>query len=185
MREHFADLTETRMLGKQIAHYRIETELGRGGMGVVYRAMGPRLERTVALKVLSQEYAQGDDQREMILAEARAAASLNHPGVTTIYEVGEYDGGLFIAMELVVGRTLRALLQEGAFEARRSMRFATQIAEALEAAHAHGVVHGDVKPENIVVQVDDRIKLLDFGIARRTAETVLTTTQAGSTVDWV
>ena len=185
MRAHFAGLTETRMLGTQIAHYRIETELGRGGMGVVYRALDTRLERTVALKVLSPEYAQSDDQREMILVEARAAASLNHPGVTTIYEVGEYDGGLFIAMELVVGRTLRALLQDGAFEARRSMRFATQIAEALEAAHAHGVVHGDVKPENIVVQVDDRIKLLDFGIARRTAEAVLTTTQAGSTVDWV
>jgi serine/threonine protein kinase/tetratricopeptide (TPR) repeat protein len=173
------------MLGKRIAHYRIEAELGRGGMGVVYRARDTRLERTVALKVLSQEYAQRGDQREMILAEARAAASLNHPGVTTIYEVGEYDDGLFIAMELVAGTTLRELLREGVFEPRRAMRIAAQIAEALEAAHAHGVVHGDVKPENIVAQPDDRIKLLDFGIARRTAEVALTTTQASTTVDWV
>jgi TolB-like protein/Tfp pilus assembly protein PilF len=172
------------MLGKQIAHYRIESELGRGGMGVVYRARDTRLERTIALKVLSHDSAQGGGQREMILAEARAAAALNHPGVTTIYEVGEYEGGLFIAMELVVGTTLRELLKQGAFEARRSMRFATQIAEALEAAHAHGVVHGDVKPENIVAQADDRIKLLDFGIARRKADIALTTTQASSTVDW-
>jgi len=178
-------LPKISMLGKQIAHYRIETELGRGGMGVVYRARDTRLERTVALKVLSQEYARGGDQRELILAEARAAAALNHPGVTTIYEVGEYDDGLFIAMELVAGTTLRDLLREGAFEPRRAMRIAAQIAEALEAAHAQGVVHGDVKPENIVAQLDDRIKLLDFGIARRTAEVALTTTQAGNTVDWV
>ena len=153
-------------------------------MGVVYRARDTRLERTIALKVLSHECAHAGDQQEMILAEARAAAALNHPGVTTIYEVGEYEGGLFIAMELVVGTTLRELLKQGAFEARRSMRFATQIAEALEAAHAHGVVHGDVKPENIVAQADDRIKLLDFGIARRKADVALTTTQASSTVDW-
>jgi TolB-like protein/Tfp pilus assembly protein PilF len=172
------------MLGKQIAHYRIESELGRGGMGVVYRARDTRLERTIALKVLSHGSAQGGVQHEMILAEARAAAALNHPGVTTIYEVGEYEGGLFIAMELVVGTTLRELLKQGAFEPRRSMRFATQIAEALESAHAHGVVHGDVKPENIVAQADDRIKLLDFGIARRKADVALTTTQASSTVDW-
>jgi eukaryotic-like serine/threonine-protein kinase len=172
------------MLGKQIAHYRIESELGRGGMGVVYRARDTRLERTIALKVLSHGSAPGGVQHEMILAEARAAAALNHPGVATIYEVGEYEGGLFIAMELVVGATLRELLNQGAFEARRSMRFATQIAEALEAAHAHGVVHGDVKPENIVAQADDRIKLLDFGIARRKADVALTTTQASSTVDW-
>ena len=174
------------MLGKKISQYVVEAELGRGGMGVVYRARDARLERTVALKVLSQAYSQSAAQREVLLAEARAAAALNHPGVTTIYEVGEYDGGLFIAMELVAGTTLRELLKEGRFDARRAIRFATHIAEALEAAHAQGVVHGDVKPENVVVQPDERIKLLDFGIARRTAEVAVTTsTGAEATLDAV
>src|SRR5215468_11477334 len=172
------------MPGTQIAHYVVETELGRGGMGVVYRAKDLQLGRTVALKLLSEEYAGRPDQRRMILAEARAAAALNHPAVTTIYEVGEHEGGLFIAMELVAGRTMRALLQEGAFEPRRLIRFATQIAEALEAVHAHGVRHGDVKPENIVVQADDRIKLLDFGIASRIAEAELATTTGNTTDFW-
>src|SRR5215471_11566348 len=172
------------MPGTQIAHYVVETELGRGGMGVVYRAKDLQLGRTVALKLLSEEYAGRPDQRRMILAEARIAAALNHPGVTTIYEVGEHEGQLFIAMELVCGKTMRALLREGAFEPRRLIRFATQIAEALEAVHSHGVRHGDVKPENIVVQADDRIKLLDFGIASRVAEVELATTTGNTTDFW-
>jgi len=172
------------MLGTKIAHYVVETELGRGGMGVVYRAKDLQLERTVALKLLSEDCARHDEQRQMILAEARVAAALNHPGVTTIYEVGEHEGRLFIAMELVAGRTMRALLQEGAFEPRRLIRFATQIAEALEVVHSHGVRHGDVKPENIVVQDDDRIKLLDFGIASRVAEAELATTTGNTTDYW-
>jgi TolB-like protein/predicted Zn-dependent protease/predicted Ser/Thr protein kinase len=171
------------MLGKQIAHYSVESELGRGGMGVVYRARDLRLERTVALKLLAEEYAQRTEQRQLILSEARAAAALNHPGVTTIYEVGEHEGRLFIAMELVAGKSLRELLREGAFEPRRLIRFATQIAEALEAVHLHGVRHGDIKPENIVVQADDRIKLLDFGIASRVSQAALTATSAGNTTD--
>jgi len=171
------------MLGTKIAHYIVETELGRGGMGVVYRAKDLQLGRTVALKLLSEEYAKLHEQRQMILAEARIAAALNHPGVTTIYEVGEHEGRPFIAMELVAGKTMRALLQEGAFEPRRLIRFATQIAEALEAVHSHGVRHGDVKPENIVVQADDRIKLLDFGIASRVAEAEIATS-TGSTTDY-
>src|SRR6516225_1478873 len=172
------------MLGTKIAHYIVETELGRGGMGVVYRAKDLQLGRTVALKLLSEEYAKLHEQRQMILAEARIAAALNHPGVTTIYEVGEHEGRPFIAMELVAGKTMRALLQEGAFEPRRLICFATQIAEALEAVHSHGVRHGDVKPENIVVQADDRIKLLDFGVASRVAEAELTTTTGNTTDYW-
>jgi len=172
------------MLDTKIGHYVLETELGRGGMGVVYRARDLQLGRTVALKLLSEECARRDERRQMILAEARAAAALNHPGVTTIYEVGDHEGQLFIAMELVTGKTLRALLQEGAFEPPRLIRFATQIAEALEAVHSHGVRHGDVKPENIVVQPDDRIKLLDFGIAGRVAEAELTATTGNTTDCW-
>src|SRR6516225_164576 len=172
------------MLGTKIAHYIVETELGRGGMGVVYRAKDLQLGRTVALKLLSEEYPGRPDQRQMILEEARIAAALNHPGVTTIYEVGEHEGQLFIAMELVRGKTMRALLREGVFEPRKLIRFATQIAEALEAVHSHGVRHGDVKPENIVVQADERIKLLDFGIARRVAEAELATTTGNTTDFW-
>ena len=173
------------MLDSKIAHYVVETELGRGGMGVVYRARDLQLGRTVALKLLSEEYAKHGEQRQMILAEARIAASLNHPNVTTIFEVGEHEGQLYIAMELVTGKTMRALLQEGAFEPRRLIRFATQIAEALDAVHSHGVRHGDVKPENIIVQADDRIKLLDFGIASRVAEAGLATATGNTTDYWV
>src|SRR4029077_4586828 len=97
------DLAGGVILGTKIAHYVVETELGRGGMGVVYRAKDLQLNRIVALKLLSEEYASHGEQRQMILAEARVAASLNHPGVTTIYEVGEHEGQLYIAMELVAG----------------------------------------------------------------------------------
>lgn len=173
------------MLGKNIAHYRIESELGRGGMGVVYRARDVRLERTVALKVLADQWQQSPEYRAMILAEARAAAALNHPGVATVYEVGEYDSGLYIAMELVSGKNLRKLLEEGPFEIPKLIRLGTQVAEALEAAHAGGVIHGDVKPENIAVLANEHIKLLDFGIARRAADAALTTTRTGRTQDWL
>jgi serine/threonine protein kinase len=169
------------ILGTKIAHYVVETELGRGGMGVVYRAKYLQLNRMVALKLLSEEYVGHGEQRQMILAEARVAVSLNHPGITTIYEVGEHEGQLYIAMELVARRTMRALLQEGAFKPRRLIRFATQVAEALEAVHSNGVRHGDVKPENIVVQADDRIKLLDFGLASRVMEVEVVTTTGSTT----
>jgi TolB-like protein/cytochrome c-type biogenesis protein CcmH/NrfG/predicted Ser/Thr protein kinase len=173
------------MVGKNIAHYRIESELGRGGIGVVYRALDVRLERTVALKVLAEQWQQRPEYSAMILAEARAAAALNHPGVATVYEVGEYDSGLYIAMELVSGRNLRKVVDDGAFEIPRLVRLAIQVAEALEAAHAGGVVRGDVKPENIAVLANEHIKLLDFGIAKRAAAAAFTITQTASTKDWV
>jgi eukaryotic-like serine/threonine-protein kinase len=163
------------MVGTSIAQYRIEAELGRGGMGVVYLARDERLRRKVALKLLSSAWVQGREQCAMILGEARAAAALNHPGVTVIYEVGEHDKQLFIAMEFVEGKTLRAVLAQGPLEISRAVRLALQLAEALEAAHSQGVVHGDIKPENIIVQPDERIKLLDFGIARRLDANSLTT----------
>jgi serine/threonine protein kinase/predicted Zn-dependent protease len=173
------------MLGKNIAHYRIESELGRGGIGVVYRARDVRLERTVALKILADKWQERPEYRAMILSEARAAAALNHPGVATVYEVGEYDSGLYIAMELISGTNLRKRMEDGAFEIPSLLRLATRVAEALEAAHAGGVIHGDVKPENIAVLANEHIKLLDFGIARRAADTVLTNTQTNSTQDWL
>ncbi len=162
------------MIGQKISHYRIDAQLGRGGMGVVYRAHDERLRRDVALKVLPQEIASQEERRARILTEARAASALNHPGITTIYEVGEENEHLFLVMELVTGKTLRAMVKEGALEPRVVARLSIQMAEALGAAHAQGVVHGDIKPENISVTPEGRVKLLDFGIARQAAEQTLT-----------
>lgn len=168
------------MIGKTISHYRVETELGRGGMGVVYRAHDQRLNRPVALKLLSGEMAGQAQRRARILAEARAAAALNHPGITAIYEVGEDGEHIFIVMELVSGRTLREVLSETRPDARALARLGLQIAETLEAAHSRKVVHGDVKPENIIVSPEGRVKLLDFGIARQAVEDTLSVTRTAS-----
>ncbi len=163
------------MRGHTISHYRIVAELGRGGMGVVYKAHDERLRRSVALKLLPEKPTGQAGSRDSLLAEARAASALNHPAIATIYEVGEQGGQDFIVMELVEGNNLRTELVGGPLEIRRLLRIGAQIAEALAAAHDHGVVHGDVKPENVVVLPDGRIKLLDFGVARRLDYSTLTT----------
>ena len=165
-------------IGGRILHYRLDAELGRGGMGIVYRARDERLGRDVALKLLSGEGEPDRDRRDRILAEARAAAALNHPGIVTIYEVGEDGPRMFISMELVAGRTLRAIAAEGLMPPQELARLGAQIADALAAAHDRGVIHGDVKPENIVVQANGRVKLLDFGIARQFAADTLATTRS-------
>lgn len=152
-----------------VSHYRIEQELGRGGMGVVYRAHDEFLRRKVALKLLTDPSVNRAQRRSRILAEARAASGLKHPGITTIFEVGEDGEHIFIVMELLSGPTLRQLGRQK-LPMSRVVRLGAEIAEVLAAAHAAGVVHGDVKPENIVIESDDRLKLLDFGIARQTAE---------------
>src|SRR5512135_2956335 len=164
------------MVGQRVSHYRIEQELGRGGMGVVYRAQDERLRRPVALKVLAGELVSQAERRARILAEARAASALNHPGIMTIYEVGEDGELLFIVMELVSGKSLRSVISEGPGDPRTVSRLGAQIADILAAAHTAHVVHGDVKPENIVVQADGRVKLLDFGIARQMAVDTMTAT---------
>ncbi|HUJ30103.1 MAG TPA: protein kinase [Candidatus Acidoferrum sp.] len=156
------------MIGQRLSHYRVEAELGRGGMGVVYRARDELLNRDVALKLLRDDVVGKGSQRERILAEARAASALNHPGITTIYDVNDGHDHLFIVMELVQGETLRRRLAAGALEIRELVRLGAEIASALEAAHSRGVVHGDIKPENIVVQPQGSVKLFDFGIARQT-----------------
>ncbi|MBI3667890.1 MAG: protein kinase [Acidobacteria bacterium] len=166
------------MIGRTISHYRIEAELGRGGMGVVYRAHDELLRRPVALKLLADQIESRAERRARILAEARAASALNHPGITTIYEVGEEGEHLFIVMELLAGRSWRALTAEGPMEPKMLARLGAQAAEALAAAHAKGIVHGDVKPENIFMQPDGRVKLLDFGIARQTAAETVTLSRA-------
>ena len=161
--------------GQTIAHYRIDAELGRGGMGVVYRAFDQKLRRDVALKVLQESLLASDEHRKRLLAEARAASPLNHPGIATIYEVTEQDGLLVIVMEYVDGDTLRERLRQP-FAPREIVGVAIQLADALDAAHTRAVVHGDVKPENVVIQTGDRIKLLDFGVARSFADEAATAT---------
>ena len=163
--------------GTTLGNYRILALLGQGGMGEVYRAHDERLRRDVAVKLLSGAGISQQERRARILNEARAAAALNHPGITTIFEVAEDGEHAFIVMELVGGSSLRAYLQAHVrTDVRSACSIACQVAEALASAHAQGVVHGDVKPENVALPADGHVKLLDFGIAKMQCEDTLTLT---------
>ena len=151
---------------RQIAGYVIRSVLGEGGMGVVYRAREVRLERDVALKVLEPFLAGDPAYRRRFDDETRAASSLNHPNVVTVYAVGETDGVPYMAMELVEGRTLAQLLVRGPFTPAEALDIALPLADALATAHAAGIVHRDLKPENIMVTSEGLVKVLDFGIAK-------------------
>jgi serine/threonine protein kinase/Flp pilus assembly protein TadD len=172
------------MLPQRVSHYLIKEKVGSGGMGLVYRAYDEILRRDVALKLLADKIVSHSDRWSRILAEARAASALNHPGITTIYEVGEDQEQLFIVMELVPGKSLREMLLGGPVEHRALVRLVIQVAEALTVAHSQGVVHGDIKPENIMVQPDGRVKILDFGLARQLASEALTVSRTISQ-DWL
>jgi serine/threonine-protein kinase len=154
------------MIGTTLSHYRILGELGAGGMGVVYRARDERLEREVAIKVLPEGALADDAQRRRFRREALALSRLNHPGIATVHEFDREAGADFIVMELVSGETLAARLRAGPLSAEQLTAYGIEIAEALEAAHEQGVLHRDLKPGNIVVTSRDRVKLLDFGLAR-------------------
>ena len=159
--------------GASVGDYRIERLLGRGGMGVVYEAVQPALERRVALKVLRPELVQDAEFIERFRREGRLQASIEHPHVLDVYEVGEWEGGLFLAMRLVQGRTLLQLLRQGELDAERALRLLAQVAEALDAAHEAGLVHRDVKPQNVLVAEDDHAFLSDFGLTRLGTETTV------------
>ncbi len=161
--------------GTQLAGYRVEAVAGRGGMGVVYRANHLHLDRIVALKVLGLELADSPGFRERFLRESRTAASISHPGMVTIYDAGDADGQLYLAMQYVDGTDLGALLrEEGALEPWRVVSLLRQIAGALDVAHGRGIVHRDVKPANVLID-GELCYLTDFGLTKRiTSETVLT-----------
>jgi YVTN family beta-propeller protein len=157
-------------IGSEVAGYRIEEQIARGGMGVVYRATHVGLDRPVALKVIARELADRRGFRERFLRESRLAARLEHPSVVPIYDSREVDGELIVAMRLIKGGDLRRLIdREGPLPARRAINLLAQVADALDAAHAAGIVHRDVKPHNILVE-GDRAYLSDFGLAKAVDE---------------
>jgi serine/threonine-protein kinase len=161
--------------GDKLAHYTIESMLGSGGMGAVYLAVDSRLHRRVALKVIldSDKPEEVKESAARLLREARAAASLTHPNIVGVFDVGEIDGRVYLAMEYVVGKTMRDLMRDETIEWQRRLRWLVEVARALGAAHREGLVHRDIKPENVMVRDDGLVKVLDFGIARRTAAGVV------------
>ncbi|HEV7846951.1 MAG TPA: serine/threonine-protein kinase, partial [Thermoleophilaceae bacterium] len=174
--------------GQRFGAYTLGKLLGRGGMGVVYQAQHVHLGRTVALKLLAPELSENEDFRARFLRESRLAAGLDHPGIVAVYDAGEVDGVLFIAMRFVRGTDLAALLlQRGPLPVEETLSILDQVATALDAAHAAGLVHRDVKPANVMIE-GQRCYLADFGLTKRASSNSMQLTQAGQflgTVDYV
>ncbi|HYT49829.1 MAG TPA: protein kinase, partial [Pyrinomonadaceae bacterium] len=154
--------------GVTLSHYHIVSKIGAGGMGEVYLAQDTKLDRKVALKILPADVAAHADRMKRFVQEAKAASALNHPNILTIYEIDQTDSGHFIATEFIDGETLRERESKGSLRLAESLEIATQIASALAAAHAAGIVHRDVKPENVMIRRDGIVKVLDFGLAKLT-----------------
>ncbi len=162
------------MIGKVVSHYKILEELGRGGMGIVYKAEDTKLDRTVALKFLRPQDLGGEEEKARFIHEAKAAAALNHPNICTIYEIDEHEGNSFIAMEFVEGRSLKDKIEEGPLKLDDAVHIAIQAAEGLAAAHEKEIVHRDIKSANIMITEKDRVKIMDFGLAKSRGATQLT-----------
>src|ERR671937_798695 len=177
-----ADTRDDPRLGAVIAGYRIEERIGRGGMGVVYRAEHLNLQRRATIKIIAPDLAESEGFRERFTREARIAAALQHPNVVTVYDAGEVDGLLYLAMQYIEGSDLAAVLaKEGRLRPYRAIDVCRQVASALDAAHAAGLIHRDVKPGNVLIEGRTAF-LTDFGLTKRLESTRTPITRAGDVV---
>ncbi len=162
------------MTGQTISHYKILDKLGEGGMGVVYKAEDTRLDRPVALKFLPTHLLGDAEVRKRFEREAKASAALSHSNVCTVHEIDEADGKTFIAMEFIEGKSLDSTIAEGPLKIEQALDIAQQVAKGLEAAHKKGIVHRDIKPQNIMIADDGHVTIMDFGLAQLTQASLLT-----------
>ena len=171
------------MVGKNLSHYKILEELGRGGMGIVYKAEDTKLDRTVAIKVLPSAALTSEDDRARFYREAKAAAQLHHPHIASVFEIDEVNGRVFMVMEFVDGPSLKDTIEEGPLKLDKAIKLAIQIADGLDTAHEAGIIHRDIKPANIMLTRKGEAKITDFGLAKLPDQTTLTKT--GATVGTV
>jgi serine/threonine protein kinase len=164
------------MIGQTVSHYRILEKLGEGGMGIVYRAEDLKLKRTVAIKFLTPHLTNEREAKTRFIREAQAASALDHPHISTVHEIDEVDGQMFIVMACVEGKTLKEMIASGRLKLDESVEIAIQIADGLQEAHAKGIVHRDIKPANVMVDSRGQAKIMDFGLAKSPEETKITKT---------
>ena len=169
------------MVGQKIAQYQLLEKLGAGGMGEIYKAQDTRLNRFVAIKVLSTASAGDPERRRRFIQEAQAASALNHPNIITIHDIVSEADSEFMVMEFVLGKTLVDMIPKGGLRLPLALKYAVQMTDALTAAHSIGIVHRDLKPANVMVTDSGLVKILDFGLAKLTDRSPMTTTGVDAT----